>query len=426
MWTRQDYDAQQAMIREVSEANLASRGFKTSARTETLWAIVGHLFGSTSWEHIDQEKTVPLKFFRLGAPTWENVILIPQTPAPRCTPEQDVYNRSKIPAINHKAVLARRVGDYARTLNEQSNELLTLAKLRREHNDFNADTSHWVCLQSGNEVIDAYNGWVNAFNNAVDGLQIGVSRVFDNAYREVDTLKRCKAEVLRERDVFENSRSGGQGVKGINDAHAKFLAQEAVCSAFALESYDINHKAYDADAYYDALKKVASEEAQVSAVTELDRLRDEYVYKSIDVPSPVDFTRTASSKRFTFAQLNTGSYSWAILKPVLLAALDGIADEMNAAKYKIQLNSVYRNPARSSGKSQHQYGYAVDIQVFDFNGSGGSVDEKDWNLLKIITDRFHPSYTEPVAESGPGHVHVDWRQQSYLLIGGGELPECLA
>ena len=425
MWTRLDYDLHLAMIREVSETNLASRGLKTPARSETLWAIVEHLFGSTSEGHIDQERTVSLNFFRLGAPTRENVIWIPQTPAPRCTPEQDAYNKSKIPAINHKAALARRVGDYARTLNDQSNELLTLAKLRHEHNDFNVDTTHWVCLPSGNEVINAYNEWVNAFNYAVNGLQIGVSRVFDNAYREIETLKRGKAEVLRERDVFENTRSGGQGVKDINDAHAKFLAQEAACSAFKLESYDINHKAYDADAYYDALKKVAVEESHVSGITDLDRLRDEYVNKAIAVPPPSDFTSTASSKRFTFAQLNTGSYSWAILKPVLLAALDGIADEMDSKKYKIQLNSVYRNPARSSGQSQHQYGYAADIQVFDFDRSG-SVDEKDWKLLKAITDRFHPSYTEPVSESGPGHVHVDWRQQSFLLVGDVELPECSA
>ena len=50
-------------------------------------------------------------------------------------------------------------------------------------------------------------------------------------------------------------------------------------------------------------------------------------------------------------------------------------------------------------------------------------DEEDWKLLRAITDKYSPSYTEPLAQSGPGHVHVDWRGRSttaYTYIQDGE------
>jgi hypothetical protein len=77
----------------------------------------------------------------------------------------------------------------------------------------------------------------------------------------------------------------------------------------------------------------------------------------------------------------------------------------------VQLNSAYRNPARASGLSRHQYGDAVDFQVFD-NDQDARRDD-DWKILETEVRKANPSYVEPMNQSGEGHVHADWRAESH-------------
>ena len=61
---------------------------------------------------------------------------------------------------------------------------------------------------------------------------------------------------------------------------------------------------------------------------------------------------------------------------MLLDKFDFLSDVLHGTGMSMQINSVYRNPARSDGQSRHQYGDAVDLQVFDFN-KDGATDTKD-------------------------------------------------
>jgi len=134
---------------------------------------------------------------------------------------------------------------------------------------------------------------------------------------------------------------------------------------------------------------------------ERDQIIQEYVDFGVNfVPTCGDFTQDASSAHFSFAELNTGDYSWAIIRDRLLTGLETTRSNYG---YPMLVNSGYRNPARNAriggaSQSRHMYGDAADIAAGDC---------PTWNALAEAACRAG-AWVEPISLSGVGHVHMDW------------------
>lgn len=134
---------------------------------------------------------------------------------------------------------------------------------------------------------------------------------------------------------------------------------------------------------------------------ERDQIIQEYITYGVDfVPACSDFTQNASSQHFSFAELNTGDYIWAIIRGYFLTGLE--ATRSNYGNPMI-INSAYRNPARNARvggapNSRHMHGDAADIAAGDCDA---------WNRLADAACRAG-AWVEPRSQSGVGHVHMDW------------------
>jgi len=122
-----------------------------------------------------------------------------------------------------------------------------------------------------------------------------------------------------------------------------------------------------------------------------------------------DFTQSAGSAHFSFVELNTGDYSWAIIRDRLLTGLENTRSNYG---YPMPVTSGYRNPARNQRvggqpNSRHVYGDAADIAVRDNNGDGDLSDDSK-RLARAALDAG-ATYTQEYPERGYSHVHMDWR-----------------
>jgi hypothetical protein len=137
-----------------------------------------------------------------------------------------------------------------------------------------------------------------------------------------------------------------------------------------------------------------------------DQIITEYqTYKAGYAPTCSNFTQTASTAHFTFAQLNTGDYSWAILQSYFLTDIETFRTQNGNAAPAV--NSAYRNPKHNAsvgGKpnGRHIFGDAIDFV------SNSSTWQGLHNVGKL------PSVggcVEPIASQGNSytHCHVDWR-----------------
>ena len=328
---------------------------------------------------------------------------------PACRPDEDAANYAAISELNDWIAHLALLKSQADTITDQSNDITSLDRAIADYDNWAAgrNITYYYCDPSFGAVDAAYTQYTNAFNDARDGCARAIVQLFGNAGRALSELRNAFTQVQQARTNFDSAGVGG--VPAITAAHSAYQRQEQVCTAYQLTTWTVDGQTYDAAAYYQTVKDTSTQERAAAAITDLDQLRDEYRSRAIPVPTPGEFTQTKHSTRFTFAQLNTGDYAWAILRDVLLAELDAIATAMSNHNFPVQLNSVYRNPRRSSGLSRHQYGDAVDIQVFDFDNSGGGYDDDDWKRLRALVAGFQPSYIEPLSQSGAGHVHADWR-----------------
>jgi uncharacterized protein YcbK (DUF882 family) len=107
--------------------------------------------------------------------------------------------------------------------------------------------------------------------------------------------------------------------------------------------------------------------------------------------------------------LNTGDYSWAIIRDRLLTGLENTRSNYD---YPMPVTSGYRNPARNQRvggqpNSRHVYGDAADIAVRDNNGDGDLSDDSK-RLARAALDAG-ATYTQEYPERGYSHVHMDWR-----------------
>ncbi|MEK8032913.1 D-Ala-D-Ala carboxypeptidase family metallohydrolase [Ideonella sp. DXS29W] len=131
-------------------------------------------------------------------------------------------------------------------------------------------------------------------------------------------------------------------------------------------------------------------------------------------PTCSNFTNRRRTEYFAFSELETGDYSWALLRTPFMAAkstgygVDKWRYEYGGPRYT---NSVYRNPARNSrvggaSQSRHMYGDAADLD----NRSNTS---SEWNNMYYAAGRAHADWREP--SNGPcGYAcnHADWRSHS--------------
>jgi hypothetical protein len=305
--------------------------------------------------------------------------------------------------------LLRSIIAVANKMNDQTTDNRMLWELAEEH-DSQIRPVNWVeeC-PGGLEVVE---NLVIHRDLLVEAKAVGIramNGLFASANRALDELHALGRTVHEQRRRFELDGAGG--LAALERAHDAFVAQLSQCGRFEIYGIQIDGVVFDPRSWYERVSLVAAEERELAAIDELDRLRDEYVRKGLRTPPRSAFTQSKRSKRYTFAQLNvTNDYGWALLTDLLLEKLDEIGAAMEEKGFAEQLNSVYRNPARSSGASQHQYGLAADWQVFDFDRDGVAGQPKDWSLLRDVVEEADPGYIEPVEESGPGHVHADWRQ----------------
>ena len=359
-----------------------------------------------------------------------NAILVTEK-QPSLVTCNDAQNRENKRAVRFANTAKRKVLEiksHCDAFNAETYDMSTYERLMRDYKSYidGIDADYYYCEPTIGQVLQAIESSRASRDAAFASVQHAADIIYGNAHRELKKLGKKLQKVLGARRRFESLSSGGRGTKEITSSHRRFQRQQERVSRFKLASIpDSSHKP---GSIFDEMKRMISEEREASVITELDRLRNEYVDKKIPVPKPAEFTQSKSSSKFQFDQLNMGSYGWAVLTDVLLRNIDSIASDMESEKYPVKLNSVYRNPSHplSSGRSQHQYGTAVDIQVFDFDKSDAKRvrDEEDWKLLRTVTDMYSPSYTEPLSQSGPGHVHVDWRGKGttgHTYIQGDEL-----
>jgi hypothetical protein len=143
-----------------------------------------------------------------------------------------------------------------------------------------------------------------------------------------------------------------------------------------------------------------------------DSIIAEYVRYRVNVrPSCGSFTRTGHSVYFTFSELNTGDYSWALLRaPFLARASTGYGMDKWRLEYggpRIP-NSAYRNPSRNArvggaSQSRHMYGDAADLRNV-------SRTTAEYNAMVSAARRAHADYIEPsTLACGIVCTHADWR-----------------
>jgi peptidase M15-like protein len=146
-----------------------------------------------------------------------------------------------------------------------------------------------------------------------------------------------------------------------------------------------------------------------------DEIIKEYVdYKVNMTPACTDFTQSAHTQYYSFDDLNTGDYDWAILAPPLIVpqsagyGLDAWAFFIGVQTLH-HVNSGYRNPAHNkevggAKNSRHMYGDATDLQNV-------TRSKKEYNALAAAAHAANADYIEPL--TGPckkGCVHADWRK----------------
>jgi hypothetical protein len=125
-------------------------------------------------------------------------------------------------------------------------------------------------------------------------------------------------------------------------------------------------------------------------------------------PQCPEFTQTLVDPNFTFAELNTGSYSWAILRSYFISEMDSL--EGLAPGFGV--DSAYRNPAKekaistANGQkywptgSRHMYGDAVDV----------ATTQSTWQTYHDDGKQLGACVETIFSQGGSyAHAHLDWR-----------------
>ncbi len=136
----------------------------------------------------------------------------------------------------------------------------------------------------------------------------------------------------------------------------------------------------------------------------------EYVtYNTPYVPQCGEFSETLTDPYFTFAQLNSSQYSWAILRQYFITEIDALHGLAT-----VTVDSAYRNPAKEytvsianggvyHSASRHQYGDAIDA----------GTTQSTWLTYQADGHQLD-ACVEPISVQGGSyaHAHLDWRTQA--------------
>ncbi len=145
---------------------------------------------------------------------------------------------------------------------------------------------------------------------------------------------------------------------------------------------------------------------------EIDVVRQEYIDLSVlrGVPSRGRFLTELP----TDPGLNTGDYGLMVWNNDFVVHLNDLSFQWTAFG-EWRINSYYRNPthqrfhipgaSRPGRNSWHLFGCAADIQTF---GDDAAARDEFWTKLASLADSLGFDYVEPQAESGVGHVHVEF------------------
>jgi hypothetical protein len=154
-----------------------------------------------------------------------------------------------------------------------------------------------------------------------------------------------------------------------------------------------------------------------SCADERTNIIQEYTQYSFGfIPTCPDFTQTRRSGDFQFSELNSGDYSWALVRDPFIAAsssgygLDRWRDEYGGSRI---MNSAYRNPVRNANvggafnpPSRHMFGDAGDLRNQSFT-------EAEWTNMSNAASRANADFIEPrTGPCGLACVHADWRSHS--------------
>jgi hypothetical protein len=143
----------------------------------------------------------------------------------------------------------------------------------------------------------------------------------------------------------------------------------------------------------------------------------EYVnYAVTPYPTCPDFTQTAHAVYFAFSELNTGDYSWGLIRlPLTTASSSGYGLDDWRVNYGASriVNSAYRNPVRNaavggafSPPSRHMFGDATDLR----NQSGLMAE---YNAMVSAAQAANADFIEPTnGPCGTACTHADWRNHS--------------
>jgi hypothetical protein len=134
----------------------------------------------------------------------------------------------------------------------------------------------------------------------------------------------------------------------------------------------------------------------------------EYVmYDTPYFPQCAEFTNALVDQYFTFAQLNTGDYTWAILRNYFISKLDAL----EGLDPGFNVNSAYRDPSKEYAVaiaaggtyvpgSRHQYGDAVDV----------ATTSSTWQTYQTDGHQLGACVEPPSVQGGLyAHAHLDWR-----------------
>jgi hypothetical protein len=217
--------------------------------------------------------------------------------------------------------------------------------------------------------------------------------------------------LLGQSRLIKNTRAPTGGVRATGERivaeapKGKKIGSFRIVSNYTVEQDRANNTGFLLDDFsFDAIGGPCGDER--------DKLRKEYIdYKVGLSPLCENFTQSASNAYYQFAELNTGNYSWALLRdPLTRSGADyGLAAWVTAIGNTPKINSAYRNPKRNygipgaAGQSRHMYGDAVDLK-------NKSRTEKEYQKLQKAARSAGASYIEPLdGPCGLGCVHADWR-----------------
>lgn len=154
----------------------------------------------------------------------------------------------------------------------------------------------------------------------------------------------------------------------------------------------------------------ASIPASCGANDPRNNLIQEYVqHGTPHIPKCSEFVQSISDPHFTFNQLNSGTYTWAIIRSYFLADLD----QLYGLAGSFTINSAYRNPdkeytidTQNGGVyyrgSRHQYGDAVDI----------ATTQSTWPNFHTWGKQLAACVEPHFFQGNYGHAHLDWRTQA--------------